>query len=280
MRRHVRHAGQPTGRFDYEAALAACARGDRYALRAVYERERRWLMAVALRITRRRELAEEVLHDAFVQIWRKAATFDPALGSARGWIYTVVRHRALNAVRSSARTVAVDEGALVALADAQAAWRAGEREIDAGALAECLGRLDDQKRTCVVLAFVDGYTHEELAKHLDAPLGTVKSWIRRALLSLEGVPRVTDDDRTVLAGEYVLGLASPEDRSQVERDLDRDFELRRAVYFWQDRLFAMTRLPIRAIRRRRSGRASKRACSPWAPPRVRVGGKASRCGAR
>jgi len=141
-------------------------------------------MAVALRITRRRELAEEVLHDAFVQIWRKAATFDAALGSARGWIYTVVRHRALNAVRSSARIVAADEGALVALADAQAGWRAGEREIDAGALAECLGRLDDQKRTCVMLAFVDGYTHEELAQHLDAPLGTVKSWIRRALLAL------------------------------------------------------------------------------------------------
>lgn len=141
-------------------------------------------MAVALRITRRRELAEEVLHDAFVQIWRKAATFDAALGSARGWIYTVVRHRALNAVRSSGRIVAADEGALVALADAQAGWRAGEREIDAGALAECLGRLDDQKRTCVMLAFVDGYTHEELAQHLDAPLGTVKSWIRRALLAL------------------------------------------------------------------------------------------------
>jgi anti-sigma-K factor RskA len=53
---------------------------------------------------------------------------------------------------------------------------------------------------------------------------------------------VTDDDRTVLAAEYVLGLASPADRAQIERDLDRDFELRRAVYFWQDRLFAMTRL--------------------------------------
>ena len=54
---------------------------------------------------------------------------------------------------------------------------------------------------------------------------------------------MTDDDRTVLAAEYVLGLASPADRAQIERDLDRDFELRRAVYFWQDRLFAMTRLP-------------------------------------
>ena len=93
---------QASDDFDYEAALQACARGDQYALRAIYERERRWLMAVALRITRRREVAEEVLHDAFLQIWDKAGTFDAALGSARGWIYTVVRHRALNFARSSA----------------------------------------------------------------------------------------------------------------------------------------------------------------------------------
>lgn len=59
--------------FDYEAALRACARGDQYALRALFERERRWLMAVALRITRRREVAEEVLQDAFLQIWAKPA---------------------------------------------------------------------------------------------------------------------------------------------------------------------------------------------------------------
>ena len=73
---------QASDDFDYEAALQACARGDQYALRAIYERERRWLMAVALRITRRREVAEEVLHDAFLQIWDKAGTFDAALGSA------------------------------------------------------------------------------------------------------------------------------------------------------------------------------------------------------
>jgi RNA polymerase sigma-70 factor (ECF subfamily) len=170
--------------FDHAAALAACARGDRYALRAIYERERRWLMAVALRITRRRELAEEVLHDAFVQIWQRAGTFDAALGSARGWIYTVVRHRALNAVRGSGRAVAVDDETLAAIADARGAWRSGARGVDAGALAECLGRLDERSRACVVLAFVDGYTHAELAKRVGAPLGTVKSWIRRALLAL------------------------------------------------------------------------------------------------
>jgi RNA polymerase sigma-70 factor (ECF subfamily) len=141
-------------------------------------------MAVALRITRRRELAEEVLHDAFVQIWRKAGTFNAGLGSARGWIYTVVRHRALNAVRGTARTVNADEETLTALADLDAAWRTGDGAADHAALADCLDRLDAQKRDCVILAFVDGYTHEQLAARLETPLGTVKSWIRRALLSL------------------------------------------------------------------------------------------------
>jgi RNA polymerase sigma-70 factor, ECF subfamily len=176
---------QPADDFDYEAALAACARGDRYALRAIYDRERRWLMAVALRITRRREVAEEVLQDAFVQIWKRANTFDAALGSARGWIYTVVRHRALSTVRATTRVTTVDDDTLVALADAAATWRSTEHDIPTEALAECLERLDDQKRTCVMLSFVDGYTHEELAQKLGAPLGTVKSWIRRALLALK-----------------------------------------------------------------------------------------------
>ncbi len=171
--------------FDYEAALQACARGDQYALRAIYERERRWLMAVALRITRRRELAEEVLHDAFLQIWAKAGTFNAGLGSARGWIYSVVRHRALNLMRSSQRVVEVDDERLTALADAHAAWRGGDRDVDVRALAECLDRLDEQKRDCVLLAFVDGYSHAQLAGRLGAPLGTVKSWIRRALLALK-----------------------------------------------------------------------------------------------
>ncbi len=88
-------------------------------------------------------------------------------------------------MRSSQRVVAVDDERLTALLDAQAAWRSGERDVDARALAECLDRLDEQKRDCVLLAFVDGYSHEQLAARLGAPLGTVKSWIRRALLALK-----------------------------------------------------------------------------------------------
>ena len=175
--------------FDYEAALQACARGERYALRALYEREARWLLGVALRIVRDRECAEDVLQDAFLQVWQHAATFQPALGSARGWVYTLVRHAALKVVREPgrARLQAMEPEVLTQLSDHQQArdGAADDRGIDGASLERCLARLEQAQRACVVHAFVDGYTHEQIAARLQTPLGTVKSWIRRSLASLK-----------------------------------------------------------------------------------------------
>ena len=170
---------------DFEAALLRCAQGDQYALRAIYERERRWLMATVLRIVRRRELAEEVLHDAFLQIWRKAGSYNPRLGSARGWIYTVVRHRALNALRAISNSPERDDERHEELLEAHAAWHTADNSAEQRALAQCLERLEEQRRQSVLLAFVDGYSHEQVAAQLGAPLGTVKSWIRRGLIALK-----------------------------------------------------------------------------------------------
>ena len=172
--------------FDYEAAVLACARGERYALRALYERESRWLLGVALRIVRDRGRAEDVLHDAFLQVWQSAGTFRPALGSARGWIYTIVRHRALREARSAVRLQALQPDEVAELSDRQqsADDAAGARGLDADVLERCLERLEQSRRACVVHAFVDGYTHEQIAERLGTPLGTVKSWIRRSLASL------------------------------------------------------------------------------------------------
>jgi RNA polymerase sigma factor (sigma-70 family) len=83
----------------------ACARGDRLALQQLYQRESRYLMGVALRIVRQRQQAEDVLHDAFISIWQRAESFNPARGEGRGWVYSVVRNAALNMVRSGARQV-------------------------------------------------------------------------------------------------------------------------------------------------------------------------------
>lgn len=172
---------------DHEAALAACARGERFALRVIYEREGRWLLGVVQRIVRDPARAEEVFQDAMLQVWSRADTFDASLGSGRGWIYTVVRHQALKAVRRAAAEDVMEPQALGELSDAlQGAQHASPAAdgLDADQLERCLDRLEPDRRACVLHAFVDGYTHDQIARRLATPLGTVKAWIRRSLLAL------------------------------------------------------------------------------------------------
>lgn len=176
---------------DYQAALAACARGDQHGLRQLYEREGARLLGVALRLVRNRSTAEDIVHDAFINIWNRAGSYDPSRGSARGWIYTVVRNLALNSLRDDQRHLEVDDEALDAL---QQAWsmeasrdaQAGlEWSAHLGRLQHCLQALEPARRQCVVHAYVDGYSHGEIAERLGTPLGTVKAWVRRSLLALK-----------------------------------------------------------------------------------------------
>ena len=172
--------------FDYEAQLFACARGDATALRRLYDQEARWLMSIALRIVQRRELADEVLHDAFLRIWQKAGTYSPALGSARGWIYSVVRNRALDVVRAGKRELPTPDLAIEDLPDeSDGPLDNLSRASDASALHRCLQHLDAQKRACILLAYLDGYSQTQIAYELARPLGTVKAWMRRGLLALK-----------------------------------------------------------------------------------------------
>lgn len=164
--------------------IAACARGDRAALRSIYEREGPFLLAVATRILRRRELAEEALQDGFVRVWRAAASFDAAAGSGRGWITAIVRNRALNLLRDD-RHMPVEDSELEGFAeDAAPVEDAFERLAETSALRACLARLEPRRRACVLLAYVSGLTHGEIAARVGVPLGTAKAWIRRSLLSL------------------------------------------------------------------------------------------------
>ena len=176
--------GTASDPFDYESALEACARGERFALRAIYDRESRWLLGVIFRIVRNHETAQDVLQEAFLSIWQQAFRYQRALGSGRGWIYTVVRHRALDEARRVVReTPAGDD--LEAIADAEALHAPSVGIALDAAVERCLASLDDRKRACVLEAFVEGRTHEEIAAKLAAPLGSVKTWIRRGLLALK-----------------------------------------------------------------------------------------------
>ena len=176
--------------FDYEATLAACAAGDRTAMQRLYTQEGARLLGVVERIVRDRALAEDIVHDACVNIWTRAASFERKLGSARGWIYSVARNLALNAVRDGHREVAVDDETAAAL-DARASLEAWHDMADAfawqdsaGRIGPCLEQLEPVRRNCILHAYVDGLSHGEIARRLDAPLGTVKAWIKRSLAAL------------------------------------------------------------------------------------------------
>jgi RNA polymerase sigma-70 factor, ECF subfamily len=175
-----------TGTIDHAALLAACARGDRLALRRLYDAEASRLVAIAERIVRRRALAEEVVQEAMIQIWQKAVTFDASIGSARGWIYTIVRHRALNVVRDGAREDLLDIDDVTALTDRMTVVDdAFDRLPREDRLRGCLEALDEAKRRSVLLSYVAGYSHGEIAGLLKVPVGTAKSWVRRALAALK-----------------------------------------------------------------------------------------------
>jgi RNA polymerase sigma-70 factor (ECF subfamily) len=177
----ARDAGlDPAREAQLAAALARCAAGDRAALQMIYREEAPRMIGVARRILFRQDLAEEAVHDAFVRIWRAAASFDPHRGSARGWLYAIVRNRALSIHRNEHRYDASDDTALDI--DCEAAVT---RMPETSALRKCLERIDRPRRDVVVLAYVHGMSHGELAGRLKVPLGTVKSWVRRSLFSLQ-----------------------------------------------------------------------------------------------
>jgi RNA polymerase sigma factor (sigma-70 family) len=177
----------PAATFDYDAALRACARGEQLALQQLYQQESRYLLGVALRIVRQRALAEDVLHDAFLNIWRRAGSFDATRGSGKGWIYVVVRHQALNLMRARAHEVAADEDTVETLLHQRQDHDTGENyalQAEMGKLHDCLGQLEAPRRNAIVFAYVDGCSHSEIAQRLQAPLGTVKAWVKRGLAAL------------------------------------------------------------------------------------------------
>jgi RNA polymerase sigma-70 factor (ECF subfamily) len=164
------------------AALARCAAGERSALRVIYDIEAPRMVGVARRLLRRQDLAEEATQEAFVRVWRAARSFDPQRGSARTWLYAILRNCALSILRDEGRYTS-DDG------DPDDAAPTADSGIDrlpaSSALRRCLEQLEAPRRSVVVLAYVHGLSHAELAGRLGVPLGTVKSWVRRSLLSLQ-----------------------------------------------------------------------------------------------
>jgi len=164
--------------------IARIVAQDEHAMGELYEAMVGRVYALALRITRQVQAAEEVVGDAFWQVWRQAPRFDAARGTAVSWILTITRSRALDALRRRDRAEPLDDERLADLqsgGDPQDLLAAVENEHR---LHAALRNLDPLPRQLVALAFFRGLSHEEIASHTCLPLGTVKSHIRRALLRL------------------------------------------------------------------------------------------------
>jgi RNA polymerase sigma-70 factor (ECF subfamily) len=167
--------------------LSASAAGDRQAFARLYEATSAKLFGVILRIVGRRDRAEEALQEAYLRIWDHAADFDPRKGAPMTWMITIARNRACDWRRRDRGEAPVDD-----LTPLETAASGEPGPLDqaiamdhARALQACLNQLEPTQRQCIVLAYRDGYTHQELAERLNAPLGTIKSWIRRGLLRLK-----------------------------------------------------------------------------------------------
>ncbi len=169
------------------AALGRIPGGDRAALQTVYRLTSAKLFGIAIRILGERSEAEDVLQEVYVTVWRKAATFDAARASPMTWLIAIVRNRAidrLRAGRQNRRMEPIDVADEVA-DTAPAADSALESAQDHARLHGCLDGLEARERNALRGAFFDGNTYDELAERMKVPLGTMKSWIRRAMIKLK-----------------------------------------------------------------------------------------------
>jgi RNA polymerase sigma-70 factor (ECF subfamily) len=173
-------------KYDGAAVILAVAAGEDGALHRLYEAQASRLFGIAMGILRDRDAAADALHDAMLKVSAKAAQFDPSRGEAGAWLAAIIRYTALDLARARGREVPTDDPML---GDAMVRPEALDRIATAqqsARLRNCLATLEARNREGIVLAFVHGLSHAQIAARLELPLGTIKAWIRRGLMQLKG----------------------------------------------------------------------------------------------
>jgi RNA polymerase sigma-70 factor (ECF subfamily) len=178
----------PSASFDRDqlsAALARVAQGSQAALAEVYQRSSAKLFGICLRILGDRSEAEDALQDIYINVWRKAGSFDPQRASPITWLAALARNRSIDRrrARGTRESAPVEEAADLpdGSPDALARLTAAEESVR---ITSCLGELEERQNRAIRAAFYEGLSYPELASRWAVPLGTMKSWIRRGLLRL------------------------------------------------------------------------------------------------
>jgi len=166
---------------DLNGVLEEVASGNREAFRALYDRSSPVLFGICLRLMRDREMAQDVLQEAMMRIWRKAHLFDRSRGNALAWMTVVTRNCALSRVAAiPPPSLSLDDAGELASAEGVSA----DDQVAAADLRRCLKKLNEKYRKCVTLIYLNGLSYEELAAEIGAPVGSVKSWVHRAMRQL------------------------------------------------------------------------------------------------
>jgi RNA polymerase sigma factor (sigma-70 family) len=182
----------PVDQLSDEVLLSAVARGAVWAMEILYERYSRILYSLAYRMVADHQVAEDLLQDAFLAVWRRATSYSPQSGAVRSWIVSIMHHRTIDYLRSVRRRSTLKEASWeeverderTAFPDA---WDEAWQNIQSAKIREALMKLPTEQRMVIELAYFQGWTHSEIAEGCQIPLGTVKARMRLGLARLKRV---------------------------------------------------------------------------------------------
>lgn len=170
--------------------IARCALKDQRALEQLYDKTAGYLNAIAYRIVGSTDISNDVLQEAFVQIWDNASSYMPSKASPLTWMGSLVRYRAIDKLKQDQRhnqrpPTDEEEDILNTIASSESPDSNLQRHQMGLQISGCLKEMNDKFRRCVELAYLYGYSREELAEHLDSNINTVKSWLKRGSTKLK-----------------------------------------------------------------------------------------------
>ena len=182
----------PADQLSDEVLLSAVARGAVWAMEMLYERYSRILYSLAYRMVANHQVAEDLLQDAFLAVWRRATSYSPQSGAARSWIVSIMHHRTIDYLRALRRRSALKEATWeevesderIAFPDA---WDEAWQNVQSAKIREALMKLPTEQRMVIELAYFQGWTHSEIAEGCQIPLGTVKARMRLGLTRMRRV---------------------------------------------------------------------------------------------
>ena len=173
-----------------EALLNAIAGGAVWAMESLYQRYSRILYSLAYRMVADHQVAEDLLQDAFLLVWRRATSYSPQAGAARSWLISILHHRTIDYLRKVRRRSAIQEAPLEELELNESiaypdTWDEAWQSVKSSRVRAALMNIPTEQRLVIELAYFQGWSHREIAEGTQIPLGTVKARMRLGLLHLK-----------------------------------------------------------------------------------------------